>query len=53
MKVRLAVTIAVALLLTMVISIDDESDADVPVADETVYLFSYDLTFFYDLGGNP
>lgn len=53
MKVRLAVTIAVMLLLTMVISIDDGSDADVPVADETVYLFSYDLTFFYDLGGNP
>ena len=54
MRTRVVMMTFVAVLVTLSLSVAlEDSDASVPDADETVYFFSYDLTFFYDGGGVP
>lgn len=54
MRARIVVLAFVTVLVTLSLSVAlEDSDATVPDADETVYFFTFDLTFFYDGGGFP
>ena len=56
MRTRVVMMTFVAVLVTLSLSVAlEDSDASVPDADETVYFFSYDLTFSTCLRyvGNP